>query len=393
MKPLIPPLFLLNTFFLILWTVSCGRQDESSLTGRNFIEEARWIKAVLIEGDPKGISGVDAAVLKSHGEFLKKKSDFYQKNFVAKAAPFLTDLRPKNLPVKLVYPFGGGDLAAALVSFPDVEEITTLSLESAGDPRQLPLKDSAKIREALLDIQRVLGTYYADLDNNNVNVLGLEKTFVPSQVALSIAEASLFDYHPISLRFIRIQPSGTLHYYDDAEIRGMEATRGVKIHGGWFNPICSHAFLNMEIIYERSREPKRLIHRHLSANLDDSQFAGSPALAHLKAKGKVSAMTKAAAYLMWRDDFSSIRNYLLEHMEFMISDSTGILPLAGRKAGFEVTSYGVFNGAFVAKKDLVGKSNSLSLRDFWKKEPYRVLPFRYGYSDIYGSNHLLVFRK
>ena len=43
---------------------------------------------------------------------------------------------PKDLPTALVYPFGGGDLMAALQLFPEATEITTISLELAGDPRR-----------------------------------------------------------------------------------------------------------------------------------------------------------------------------------------------------------------------------------------------------------------
>ena len=41
------------------------------------------------------------------------------------------------MPKTVVYPFGGGDLLSALVAFPDATEITTISLEQAGDPRRL----------------------------------------------------------------------------------------------------------------------------------------------------------------------------------------------------------------------------------------------------------------
>ena len=43
----------------------------------------------------------------------------------------------RTSPKTVVYPFGGGDLLSALVAFPDATEITTISLELAGDPRRL----------------------------------------------------------------------------------------------------------------------------------------------------------------------------------------------------------------------------------------------------------------
>ena len=51
----------------------------------------------------------------------------------------------------------------------------------------------------------------------------------------------------------------------------------------------------------------------LSEVLEDG---GEPALQkYLEARGRICAMTKAASYLLWRDNFSRIRNFLLEHCD------------------------------------------------------------------------------
>src|SRR6202042_2908543 len=63
--------------------------------------------------------------------------DDYKKSWVQVAEPFLATLRPKDLPGAVVYPFGGGDMVTALATFPDATEITTISLEPAGDIRPM----------------------------------------------------------------------------------------------------------------------------------------------------------------------------------------------------------------------------------------------------------------
>ena len=67
---------------------------------------------------------------------------------------------------------------------------------------------------------------------------------------------------------------------------------------------------------------------------------------HLERKGKVAVMTKAASFLLWCDDFSQIRNYLLEHIAWMISDASGIPPRYAEPAGFEQITYGDFTGPY-----------------------------------------------
>ncbi len=85
----------------------------------------------------------------------------------------------------------------------------------------------------------------------------------------------------------------------------------------------------------------------------------------------------------------TLRTYLLTHMAFMISDSTGILPRHAKAAGFEQITFGTFNGAFLKNN---GGDGAAELRLLWNTQPYRRLPFRYGYSDILGANHLMVTR-
>ena len=46
-------------------------------------------------------------------------------------------------------------------------------------------------------------------------------------------------------------------------------------------------------------------------------------------------MTKAASFLLWYDDFAKIRDYLLQHVAWMISDASGIPPSYAEPAGFD----------------------------------------------------------
>ena len=52
----------------------------------------------------------------------------------------------------MVYPFGGGDLGSASSRSPGAREITTLSLEHAGDLPRLAKLDKKQLGSALADI-------------------------------------------------------------------------------------------------------------------------------------------------------------------------------------------------------------------------------------------------
>ena len=76
--------------------------------------------------------------------------------------------------------------------------------------------------------------------------------------------------------------------------------------------------------------------RHVAYDLSDGNVKKFPALIkHLESKGKVAAMTKAASHLLWDDgNFSVIRDYLMNHTDWMISDTTGVPPRIAKKYGF-----------------------------------------------------------
>jgi hypothetical protein len=107
-------------------------------------------------------------------------------------------------------------------------------------------------------------------------------------------------------------------------------------------------------------------------------------------------MTKAASYLLWREDFSRVRKYLLRHMTLMISDSTGIPPHWATAAGFTQETWGTFEVSFLEASESI----NAEFKALWASQPVRKLPFRYGYIDGLkdgekpaGRYHLLVTRK
>jgi len=129
--------------------------------------------------------------------------------------------------------------------------------------------------------------------------------------------------------------------------------------------------------------------RHVSANLDDVHLGGEPGvLRHLEAKGPVTAMTKAASYLLWSRAFSEIRGYLLGHMVWMISDSTGIPPEQSGAAGFEQIPYGHFEGPFLK----AAQRPSEAFQKLWASS-VESISFRFGYPDVAGNSHLLITRR
>src|SRR5258708_141005 len=135
--------------------------------------------------------------------------------------------------------------------------------------------------------------------------------------------------------------------------------------------------------------------RHISYNLDDEHLKADPALlAYLTAQcenGKVAAMTKAATHLLWNPHFSAIRGWLVEHVDWMVADSTGFPPRVAQATGFTQDTYGRFDGP--AQFGAPNERDAADLKRLFASEPKRDLAFRYGYPDSGGHAHMIVTRR
>jgi len=325
-------------------------------------------------------------VVDRHCKELELQKARFRARFVDKAVPFIARLKPAALPEDVVYPFGGGDLASALVTYPEATEITTLSLEHAGDPTRLSALKPWQLQRSLGDFRAAIRGLLALHDSSSVNLQKMQRGPLPGQVVFFLTALSVFEYEPVSLRYFRLEADGSIHYYGEAEIVALAATTARKKKATWENTDHSIAFSNMELTFRRAAGGPLVVHRHIAANLDDKHFAGSAIEKHLTGKGEVAAMTKAASYLLWNGNFSLIRAYLSESAVFMVSDSTGIPPVHARKAGLSQVTYGKFTGAFLK----ANAQHGTAFVKMWSAQPFRKVPFRYGYPDRVGNFHLLV---
>lgn len=327
-------------------------------------------------------------VVSDHCAKLGKQTERFRTRYVDEAGPFIAALRPAGLPRTVVYPFGGGDLASALVTYADANEITTISLEHSGDPRRLATLSAAELRTALTDFRTAISGLLAQNDSATSKMQAVQRGPLPGQVGFFLTALAVLGHRPVSLRYFKIEPDGSLHYYSLSEIEALAGEKARKMRIWAVDTDHSVAFSHAELVFERAGG-SRVVHRHIAANLDNANLRGSALEKHLVAKGQVATMTKAASYLLWTPGFTVIRDYLLKHSAFMISDSTGVPPHHARAAGFRQKTYGRFTGPFLPASE----EHAAAFAELWRQQPYRKLGFRYGYPDSAGHFHMLIMHR
>jgi hypothetical protein len=352
--------------------------------GHDFTPEAKALLAVGACGDLPPPSSFDPKLLASHCDIIRKAQEDYLAQWVRPARTFFSDHVPQDIPRKVVYPFAGGDLSTALTVFPEADEITTISLEPAGDPRDLGALKGADLDRALKKVEYELKFLYRVNFSNTINMIdAMREGSLPTQLIFGLSALKIHGYEVVALRYFKLENDGSIHYLDDAEVAAAPTPSKARPN------VRNRVFANAEVQFRRPGGRVQ-VYRHIQWNLDNEHLKADPRiLKHLDAKGSIAGMTKAASYLLSWDSFSVMRDYLINHVAWMVSDATGVAPKWGKPAGFEYETYGDFTGPHIQ----AGGSIAKDWRVEFESEPKRELAFRFGYYDKHNANHLIIMRR
>jgi hypothetical protein len=319
-----------------------------------------------------------------HCKAVRAAQAAYRAQWLADAAEFFRAQVPRAVPRRVVYPFAGGDLATALTVFPEADEITTISLEPAGDPRALARVPLRELPGALAPVARELGSLYRHNYSKTMDMISaMTGARLPTQLIFSLSALSLHGYELAGMRYFTLSPEGDVQYLTADDARRIDAIASVGKR--------NREYGNVELRFRRPGGREQ-VYRHLLANLNDASLRASPGvLRHLERKGRVAALTKAASYLLTFQGFDTIRKYLVDHVEWMVSDSTGLAPKYGTPAGFEYEVWGQYDVSNMPE----GKWITPQWRALYAAQPRRPLKFRFGYPSGRPryAPHLIIMRR
>jgi hypothetical protein len=396
---------------LVLATHVAHAEDKPATNGVDFIVDAKLLYRIAACGGSDPIDDKLTKIVERHCKAINDKLDKFKAEYFGKNHEWFTQVVPKDVPKTIVYPFGGGDLLSALVAFPDATEITTISLELGGDPRRLRTLSSREVEQSLRALRGDIGGLISVGSNTTENLSAGQKNDLPAQVSSFLLGLVAGGYEPVGMRFFTLDDAGDIHYLDQAEIDAFDKKAEIRqrkekrkkqpppVEGApvtaathnWLSPNFSLAFSNVEIRYRKIGETTVRVHRHIGWNLGNGYLQTHPQLVrHLEKKGKVTMLVKGASYLLWTPGFSRIRGYILDHLAWMLSDSTGVPPTFARSAGMVQQTYGLYAGAFL--ESFQATKHDTDFVDLWQKQRKRRLPFRFGYVDMEKHAHLVVTR-
>ncbi len=371
----------------------------AAASGVDFIADARRLYQVAGCGGTGPLTpdlfGDDAnrlrklqGVVDKHCKAIAGDLTKFRETYFVKARKWVEDKLPADAPTEIVYPFGGGDLISVLAAFPKATTFTTISLELAGDPRRLPTLTPEQLARSLESFRKEISWLISLGSNTSVNLSAQQRNDLPGQVSSFLLALAVGGYEPVAMRYFTLNDKGEIHYIEQAEIDA-DKTATKPLSGSWNKPTFAESFRNVELQFRKIGDTRVITHRHVAWNLDDKHLAASPGiLEHLRAKGKVTMVVKGASYLLWLKDFKTIKQYVITHLAWMLSDSTGIAPSDAKLAGFVQEPYGRFLGPGLPHA--VGLKEDAEMQALWKGSP--AVPFRWGYIDKSNNSHLMITR-
>src|SRR6185369_3470736 len=147
----------------------------------------------------------DDKVVTAHCRLLAVLQRRWRHQWLERAQPFLQEVVPRDLPARVVYPFGGGDLLTALVSFPHAVEIDTISLEPAGDARAVDGVAPEELAAALADVRSMAGSLFAVAHSKTSSMALMSRRRLPGELTSALVALAMNDLDPVSMRYFVVQ--------------------------------------------------------------------------------------------------------------------------------------------------------------------------------------------
>jgi hypothetical protein len=333
-----------------------------------FDEQARLMFRVAACAGDAQVPGRLEKIVDDHCQRLGKLNERYRERWLGPIMAFLDGLTPEGLPDRVLYPFGGEDLVSALAAFPEASEITIISLEKGGDPRKLERIGGEELAESLERSREHLKFLMDVAFHRTEDLEKMAEDPLPEQLVGALWAMAVHDREPVSLRFFQVQDDGSLAYVTDN-------------------------FDDFELTFRKPGGPLQT-YRHMATDLSNGGLKRAPGVvAYVEQRAPFVSVIKAASFLLWKSYFSTIRDLLLDHAVFIVSDATAPLPRHARAKGFEQIPYGIFTGPEVAFAEGGETEASEPFIELWKEKAKGTVPVRWGYLDAKRKKHLLITRK
>ncbi|GIX42035.1 MAG: hypothetical protein KatS3mg129_1768 [Leptospiraceae bacterium] len=340
-----------------------GRILAGILSPSQEIDNQEYLKIIKTKIYESHYDEMQKAWKKAEEVRLKKIRDWVQLE--------LAHLCNKNYPV--FYPFSGPDILNAEILFPCAQEYILFGLEPPGYLRDITSLNHKDLNRYLYYIRDSLKSIlnYSFFRTNDMKIDFFKELDGVAPVLLTFLTYNKNQI--IRITPVRLLPDGIVE--DNLDNKGI---KGIRFY-----------YKNIENHLEHNDKIKMITYFQIdisNSNLKQNQYF----LEILQKKSPYITFLKAASYLMYRNSFSDIRNFILNYSDYIIQDDSGI-PIKY----FDTTKWKLtFYGNYTKPIKLFINRYQPELREIYKdKKNIKPLPFGTGYQFYPGTSNLMIAEK
>ncbi|NEP56403.1 MAG: hypothetical protein F6K31_05185 [Symploca sp. SIO2G7] len=262
----------------------------------------------------------------------------------------------------IFYPFSGPDFLYGFTLFPKGSEYVMLALEPVGEVQDLEELSESQRNTKLQGVVGALSEIlkFSFFRTNDMQVDLAQQGALPIiLVFMARTNNQIMDIQPVSMdENANIQPQGEGEAASEGSISGVKIT---------FLP-------------EGESEPRTL--HYFSTDISNEGLAKTPQLeAFVKQLESPTTYLKAASYLMYRDNFSQIRDLILNQSNHLLQDDSGMPIKYVDEEQWEITYYGNYTNPI----GLFAERYQPELRKIYQSDK-TIKPLNFGIGYKFGVN-------
>jgi hypothetical protein len=304
---------------------------------------------------------MDAAWAKADEKLIRGLHEFQKRELSAE--PFARNV--------LFYPFSGPDALTATICFPESPTLDLVALEPAGS---LPSREELRKKNLAEYLSGIRTTVASELGKSFFVTREMDRQFRGQ-----ITDGLLI---PIALLLVRTEHTILGFKYVRLDEHGKIVDRPGNAH-------VDAKYANKGFVIEFSDDGDKSVHRlyYLSLNLDNPHLAGNHGfLEYVKTMPPHTTLLKATSYMTHHNEFSTIRDLVMEHSAAVFQDDSGVPYHFFSPETWKVQLYGEYTKPYGSFAWL----EQPDLRKAYLAEGVKPLSLRLGYGFGKVTSNLLL---
>ena len=271
------------------------------------------------------------------------------------------------------YPFSGPDFINAYTLFPRAKTYLLVALEPVGD-----IPDFSTINEQ---------NFFVSLERSLYELLQLN-FFITNKMKTSLGKQELKGVLPVLLFFLAREDLRVLdvrYWIMNADGAIEEAPASAP------EPLTGAGIPGVRIVFARAGSAETQTLYYFRFNLRNDSFTRNQHfVAFLKSFGPVTTFTKAASYLMFKNSFSAIRQFILEQSLSVLQTDSAIPLKHFSPEVWHLNFYGTYTGPILRFHNCYQPD----MADMYKNhQDIRPLPFGIDYRHRLNTSNLMFASK